>query len=132
MPRSLPGKLIALSWWAAARATALVSQLLESRLSKPAHREINPDLCVAMGAAVQGAIIAGSDVGAVLVDITPHSMGIKAVDSMDPFSMYGPVFHFAPIIPPRHAVAGFEKRSIPDGVGSARTRRDRHLPRRER
>ncbi len=79
--------------------TPLVSQLLESRLSKPAHREINPDLCVAMGAAVQGAIIAGSDVGAVLVDITPHSMGIKAVDSMDPFSMYGPVFHFAPIIP---------------------------------
>ncbi len=78
--------------------TPLVSQLLESRLSKPAHREINPDLCVAMGAAVQGAIIAGSNVGAVLVDITPHSLGIKAVDSMDPFTMYGPVFHFAPII----------------------------------
>ena len=79
--------------------TPLVGQLLESRLSKPAHREINPDLCVAMGAAVQGAIIAGTDVGAVLVDITPHSLGIKAVDSMDPFSMYGPVFHFAAIIP---------------------------------
>jgi molecular chaperone DnaK len=35
-----------------------------------------------MGAALQGAIIAGTDVGAVLVDITPHSLGIKCLDDM--------------------------------------------------
>jgi molecular chaperone DnaK len=72
--------------------------LLEQKLGQPAHREINPDLCVAMGAAVQGAIIAGSDVGAVLVDITPHSLGIKCLGGE-----IGPMgrpseYHFAPIV----------------------------------
>jgi molecular chaperone DnaK len=60
--------------------TPRVSQMLEERLGQPPHQEVNPDLCVAMGAAIQGAIIAGSNVGAVLVDITPHSLGIKCVD----------------------------------------------------
>jgi molecular chaperone DnaK len=79
--------------------TPLVSDLLESRLQRPAHREINPDLCVAMGAAVQGAIIAGDQIGAVLVDITPHSIGIKCLDPADRlFDFGGPVFRFAPII----------------------------------
>ena len=61
--------------------TPRVSELLTERLSQPTHQEVNPDLCVAMGAAMQGAIIAGSNVGAVLVDITPHSLGIKCVDN---------------------------------------------------
>ena len=79
--------------------TPLVGDMLEGRLQRPAHREINPDLCVAMGAAVQGAIIGGEQVGAVLVDITPHSLGIKCIDSSE--SMFGfgePKFHFAAII----------------------------------
>jgi molecular chaperone DnaK len=59
--------------------TPRIGQLLQERLSQPAHQEVNPDLCVAMGAALQAAIIAGADVGAVLVDITPHSLGIKCV-----------------------------------------------------
>jgi molecular chaperone DnaK len=75
--------------------TPLVTSLLEERLRQPAHQEVNPDLCVAMGAAIQGAIIAGADVGAVLVDITPHSLGIKCLDERMglPFE-----FRFAPII----------------------------------
>jgi molecular chaperone DnaK len=75
--------------------TPLVSQMLQERLDQPAHQEVNPDLCVAMGAAVQAAIIAGADVGAVLVDITPHSLGIKCLDERMglPFE-----FRFAPII----------------------------------
>ena len=77
----------------------LVSELLEHRLQRPAHREINPDLCVAMGAAVQGAIIGGQQVGAVLVDITPHSLGIKCLASSDGmFGFGGMEFHFAAII----------------------------------
>jgi molecular chaperone DnaK len=75
--------------------TPIISQLLEERLGQPPHQEVNPDLCVAMGAAVQSAIIAGADVGAVLVDITPHSLGIKCVDSQGGFPFE---FHFAPII----------------------------------
>jgi molecular chaperone DnaK len=62
--------------------TPLIGALLEERLGQPPHQEVNPDLCVAMGAAIQGAIIAGADVGAVLVDITPHSLGIKCLDEM--------------------------------------------------
>jgi molecular chaperone DnaK len=61
--------------------TPLISRLLEERLSQPAHQEVNPDLCVAMGAAIQAAIIGGSDVGAVLVDITAHSLGIKCLST---------------------------------------------------
>src|SRR5204862_4822674 len=73
-------------------------RLLEDRLDQPAHKEVNPDLIVALGAALQAAIIAGQDVGAVLVDITPHSLGIKCLDDVG--GGYGlPFLHrFAPII----------------------------------
>jgi molecular chaperone DnaK len=37
---------------------------------------INPDEAVALGAAVQAGIIAGEPIEAVLVDVTPHSLGI--------------------------------------------------------
>jgi molecular chaperone DnaK len=79
--------------------TPLIGELLEERLQRPAHREINPDLCVAMGAAVQGAIIAGEQIGAVLVDITPHSLGIKTLSSeFGDFPFGAPSFQFTPII----------------------------------
>jgi molecular chaperone DnaK len=38
--------------------------------------EINPDEAVALGAAVQAAIIAGQPIDSILVDVTPHSLGI--------------------------------------------------------
>jgi molecular chaperone DnaK len=81
-----------------ATRTPLIGRLLEERLDRPAHREVNPDLIVAMGAALQGAIISGADVGAVLVDITPHSLGIKALDEeTNGFGL--PFLHrFVPII----------------------------------
>jgi molecular chaperone DnaK len=76
--------------------TPMIGQLLEERLGQPAHQEVNPDLCVAMGAAVEGAILGGQNVGAVLVDITPHSLGIKCLGA-GPMGMEFP-FLFAPII----------------------------------
>ncbi len=78
-----------------ATRTPLIGQMLEDRLGQPAHQEVNPDLCVAMGAAIQAAIIDGAEVGSVLVDITPHSLGIKCVDSHHGFPFE---YHFAPII----------------------------------
>jgi molecular chaperone DnaK len=75
--------------------TPLVGALLEDRLRQPAHQEVNPDLCVAMGAAIQGGIVAGTDVGAVLVDITPHSLGIRCLDESMGFPFE---FRFAPIL----------------------------------
>jgi molecular chaperone DnaK len=75
--------------------TPLVNRLLEERLHQNPHQEVDPDLCVAMGAAVQAAIISGTDVGAVLVDITPHSLGIKCLDILHDFDF---PYKFAPII----------------------------------
>lgn len=62
-----------------ATRTPLVHRLLQQRLGRPVHAEIEPDLAVAMGAAVQGGLIAGVDVGPVLVDITPHTIGIETL-----------------------------------------------------
>lgn len=44
--------------------------------------EINPDEVVALGAAVQAAIIAGQPVEAILVDVTPYSLGIETAIPM--------------------------------------------------
>jgi molecular chaperone DnaK len=79
-------------------STPLVGRLLEERLGRQAHKEVNPDLIVAMGAALQAAVIAGTDVGTVLVDVTPHSLGIKCLDEAG--GGFGlPFLHrFAPII----------------------------------
>jgi len=78
--------------------TPMISRLLEQRLGQPAHQEVNPDLCVAMGAAIEGAILGGQNVGAVLVDITPHSLGIKVLDESMAFIRPDAPFRFAPII----------------------------------
>lgn len=42
--------------------------------------EIDPDEAVALGAGVQAAIIAGESIDAVLVDVTPHSLGIEVAE----------------------------------------------------
>jgi molecular chaperone DnaK len=78
--------------------TPLIAHLLEDRLDQPARREVNPDLIVALGAALQAAIVSGHEVNAVLVDISPHSLGIKCLDDMG--GGFGlPFLHrFAPII----------------------------------
>src|SRR6185312_6434436 len=78
-----------------ATRTPLVHRLLQERLGRPVHAEIEPDLAVAMGAAVQAGLIAGVEVGAVLVDITPHTLGIETLGELD-----GQIseYEFSPII----------------------------------
>jgi molecular chaperone DnaK len=68
-----------------ATRTPLVHRLLEERMGRPVHAEIEPDLAVAMGAAVQAGLIAGVDVGPVLVDITPHTLGIETLGDLQGF-----------------------------------------------
>ncbi len=41
------------------------------------NKSVNPDLCVCMGAAVQGAILGGSITDMILLDITPLSLGVE-------------------------------------------------------
>jgi molecular chaperone DnaK len=79
--------------------TPVISRLLEQRLGQAPHCEVNPDLCVAMGAAIQAGLIGGTQVGSVLVDITPHSLGIRCLDFRDAGPFGRPFeFKFAPII----------------------------------
>jgi len=67
-----------------ASRTPRVHELLAEQLRQPIHSEVDPDLCVAMGAAIQGGLIAGIDVGPVLVDITAHTLGIQVLGEVGP------------------------------------------------
>jgi molecular chaperone DnaK len=49
------------------------------------RQDVNPSEAVAFGAAIQGAIIAGQPIDAILVDITPYSLGIDVAE----FSLLG-------------------------------------------
>jgi molecular chaperone DnaK len=79
-----------------ATRTPRVHEILAERLGRPVHSEIEPDLAVAMGAAVQGGLIAGVDVGPVLVDITPHSLGVETLGLSQ--AGYMSHHHFSPIL----------------------------------
>ncbi len=57
----------------------MVKQLVRRHLGVEPRSEIHPDEAVALGAAVQAAIIAGEPIDAVLVDVCPYSLGIRAV-----------------------------------------------------
>jgi molecular chaperone DnaK (HSP70) len=65
--------------------TPLVSQRLEAEFKQQPRLEVDPDLCVATGAAIQAAIIAGDKIAtsAVLVDITPYTYGTSAIGELN-------------------------------------------------
>jgi molecular chaperone DnaK (HSP70) len=61
-----------------ATRTPMVQSQLEAELGMQPRAEVDPDLCVAAGAAIQAAVIAGADVTGVLVDVTPYTFGTSA------------------------------------------------------
>ncbi|MDH3349355.1 MAG: Hsp70 family protein [Desulfobulbaceae bacterium] len=63
--------------------TPLVKNRLTEEFGFHPRGEINPDLCVASGAAMQAAMIGGEKVSAVLVDITPYTFGTSAFSELD-------------------------------------------------
>jgi len=72
------------------------------------HGEVDPDLCVAMGAAMQAAMINGEDIGTVLVDVTPYTFGTSAVGYLDGMSypyQYVPIIHKNSVLPVRKSEA---------------------------
>ncbi|MBI1745646.1 MAG: Hsp70 family protein [Acidobacteria bacterium] len=58
----------------------MVWDIIEREIGKPPHAEVDPDMAVALGAAVQAGIVAGEEIDAVLVDVAPHSLGIEVAD----------------------------------------------------
>lgn len=57
-----------------------VWELVREAVGVEPQMTINPDEAVALGAAVQAAIIAGEPIEAVLVDVTPRSLGIAVAE----------------------------------------------------
>ena len=54
-----------------------VQKLVEDFFGKVPSKGVNPDEVVAVGAAVQGAVLTDEIKGVVLLDVTPLSMGIE-------------------------------------------------------
>ncbi|MDD6089945.1 MAG: molecular chaperone DnaK [Candidatus Limivicinus sp.] len=56
-----------------------VQEMVKSLIGKDGFKGINPDECVAIGAAIQGGVLTGDVEGIVLVDVTPLSLGIETL-----------------------------------------------------
>ena len=56
-----------------------VQEMVKSITGKEAQKDINPDECVALGAAVQGGVLTGEVNDLLLLDVTPLSLGIETV-----------------------------------------------------
>ena len=54
-----------------------VQELVKRLIGKDADKGINPDECVAIGAAIQGGVLSGDVKDLVLLDVTPLSLGIE-------------------------------------------------------
>ena len=63
--------------------TPIVRNRLERDLKLQVRLEVDPDLCVASGAAIQAGMIGGESVSAVLVDVTPYTFGTSALGELN-------------------------------------------------
>ncbi|KFZ41819.1 molecular chaperone DnaK [Anoxybacillus flavithermus] len=56
-----------------------VQEAIKKEIGKEPHKGVNPDEVVAIGAAIQGGVIAGDVKDVVLLDVTPLSLGIETM-----------------------------------------------------
>jgi molecular chaperone DnaK len=56
-----------------------VQQLVKDYFGKEPHKGVNPDEVVAIGAAIQGGVLAGEVKDVLLLDVTPLSLGIETL-----------------------------------------------------
>jgi molecular chaperone DnaK len=60
----------------------LVQEKVKGFFGKEARRDVNPDEAVAIGAAIQAAVLAGDVTDVLLLDVTPLSLGIETLGSV--------------------------------------------------
>jgi len=60
----------------------LVKKFVEDLLGKQAERGVDPMECVAVGAAIQGGVLAGEVKDLLLLDVTPLSLGLETLGSV--------------------------------------------------
>lgn len=70
-----------------------IRQLLAQSFGAEIHEEIDPDLAVGLGAAIQSGLLQDQPVERLLVDVAPHSLGVRTLDRFDPWDD-----HFSPIV----------------------------------
>jgi molecular chaperone DnaK len=57
----------------------IVQKFLEEAIGRPIERGVDPMECVAMGAAIQGGVLAGEVKDVLLLDVTPLSLGVETL-----------------------------------------------------
>jgi molecular chaperone DnaK len=57
----------------------IVQKFLEESIARPIERGVDPMECVAMGAAIQGGVLAGEVKDVLLLDVTPLSLGVETL-----------------------------------------------------
>ncbi len=56
-----------------------VQEAVKNVMGKEPHKGVNPDECVAVGASIQGGVLAGDVKDLLLLDVTPLSLGIETL-----------------------------------------------------
>ncbi|WP_165226436.1 molecular chaperone DnaK [Aquisphaera insulae] len=77
-----------------------VQQIVKDIFGKEPHKGVNPDEVVAVGAAIQGAVLAGDVTGVLLLDVTPLSLGLE---------VKGGIFN---VLVPRNTTIPTEKKEV--------------------
>ena len=62
--------------------TPAVQEAIRNILGKEPHKGVNPDECVAVGAAIQAGVLAGEVKDILLLDVTPLSLGIETLGNV--------------------------------------------------
>ncbi|MCG3126977.1 MAG: Chaperone protein DnaK [Phycisphaerae bacterium] len=97
-----------------------VQQLAKEIFGKEPNKSINPDEVVAVGAAIQGAVLAGDKTDIVLLDVTPLSLGVETLGGV-----------MTPLIP-RNTTIPTSKKEVFSTAADSQTAVDIHVLQGER